>query len=121
MLVAEAAVRQFQAQLDLSLAGARSESVAVAEAQLGQARAEAAILEVQRDKLSLRARIAGMVTQRAVHEGETVVPGARLFTISTLDPGILTIYIPEDRIGRVHIGQTADVRTDAYPGRAFQR
>jgi len=118
--VAEAGVRQSEAQLDLALAGARVEGVAVAEAQLDQARAGAAILEVQRDKLSLRAPIAGVVIQRTVHEGETVVPGARLFTISTLDPVILTIYIPEDRIGRVRVGQLADVRVDAYPGQTFQ-
>jgi len=118
--VAEAQVQQSQAQLDLAMAGARAESVAVAEAQVAQARAEAAILEVQRDKLSLRTPIAGLVTQRAVHEGETVVPGARLFTISTLDPVILTIYMPEDRIGRVRVGQVADVQVDAYPEQSFQ-
>jgi len=117
--VAEAQVRQSGAQLDLAMAGARAESVAVAEARLDQARAEAAILEVQRGKLALHTPIAGVVTQRAVHEGETVVPGARLFTVSALDPVILVIYIPEDRIGRVRIGQMADVQVDAYPGRAF--
>jgi HlyD family secretion protein len=68
----------------------------------------------------LRTPIAGVVTQRTVHEGEAVVSGARLFTISTLDPVILTIYIPEDRIGRVRVGQVADVQVDAYPGQAFQ-
>jgi HlyD family secretion protein len=118
--VAVASVRQSQAQVDLVLAGARMESVAVAEAQLDEARAGVAMLEVQRDYLSLRAPIAGVVTQRTVHEGETVVPGARLFTISTLDPVILTIYIPEHRIGRVRVGQTADVRVDAYRGQTFQ-
>jgi len=118
--VAIAQVQQSQAQLGLAMAAARPEGVAVAKAQLDQATAEAVILEVQRDKLSLRTPIAGVVTQRTVHEGETVIPGARLFTISTLDPAILTIYIPEDRIGRVHLGQIADVRVDAYPGRTFQ-
>jgi HlyD family secretion protein len=77
-------------------------------------------LEVQRDKYSLDSPIAGLVTQRTVHVGETVVAGARLFAISTLDPAILTIYIPEDRIGRVSVGQTADVRVDALPGETFQ-
>jgi len=117
--VAEVQVRQSQAQLSLIAAGAGVESVAVAEAQVAQAKAETAILEVQRDKLTLRTPLAGVVTQRAVHEGETVVPGARLFTISTLDPVILTIYISEDRIGRVHVGQVADVRVDSYPGQTL--
>jgi len=117
---AEAQLQQSEAQLELTLADARPEAIAVAEAKVAQARAEVAILEVQRDNLSLRTPIAGLVTERTVHEGEIVVRGARLFTISSLDPVILTVYIPEDQIGRVRIGQAADVHVDAYPGRTFR-
>lgn len=116
---AEAKLRQSEAQLELTLADAQPESIAVAEAQVTEARAEVAILEVQRDKLSLHSPIAGLVTECGVHEGETVVRGARLFTISSLDPVVLTAYIPEDRIGRVRIGQAAEVHVDAYPERTF--
>jgi len=118
--VAEAQLQQAQAQLDLILAGAKPEDVAVAEAQVTQAQAEVDILEAQREKLSLRTPIAGLVTERTVHEGEIVVAGARLFVISRLDPVILTIYVPEAEIGRVRVGQAADVYVDAYPGWAFR-
>ena len=118
--VADAQVGQAQAQLDLVMTKARDQTTAVAEAQVAQAKAEAAILEVRRGKLSLQTPIAGVVTQRAVHEGETIVAGARLFIISAPDPVILVIYIPEDRIGRVRVGQVADVRVDAFPDQAFE-
>ncbi len=118
--VAEAQLQQAQAQLDLILAGPRPGEVAVAETQVAQAQAEVDILEAQCEKLSLRTPIAGLVTERTVHEGEVVVAGARLFTISRLDPVVLTMYIPETQIGRVRVGQAADVSVDAYPGRTFR-
>jgi multidrug resistance efflux pump len=116
---AETQVRKSQAQLELTLAGAKAETISVAEAKVAQARADVATLEVQREKLSLRAPMDGLVTERMVYEGETVVVGARLFVLSTLDPVILTIYVPENRIGRVRVGQAADLSVDAYPGRTF--
>jgi len=118
--VADAQVRQARVQLALAMSKARAEQVAVAEAEVTRAKAEAAILEVERDKLTLRAPITGIVTQRLVHEGEAVIAGARLFVISDLDPVILTIYIPEDRISLVKVGQEAKVEVDAYPGQIFR-
>lgn len=117
---AEAQLKQAQAQLGLLLAGPRPEQVAQAEAQVAQAQAQIAILEAQREKLTLRTPVAGWVTERMVHEGEVVVAGARLFTISRLDPVILTVYIPETQIGHVRVGQLADVSVGAYPGRIFR-
>lgn len=117
--VAEAQLQQAQAQLDLILAGPKSEEVAVAEAQVARAKAQVEILEAQREKLSLRTPISGLVTERTVQEGEIVVAGARMFTISRLDPVVLTIYIPETQVGRVYVGQKADVFVDTYPGRTF--
>jgi HlyD family secretion protein len=33
---------------------------------------------------------------------------------------VLTIYVPETQIGRVRVGQVADVYVDAYPEWAFR-
>jgi HlyD family secretion protein len=118
--VAEAQLQQAQTQLDLILAGPKPEKVAVAEAQVAQAQAQVDILETQREKLSPRTPIDGLVTERTVHEGEIVVAGARLFTISRLDPVVLTIYVPETQVGRVRVGQAADVSVDMHPGQAFR-
>jgi multidrug resistance efflux pump len=117
---AKAQLEQTQAQLDLIQVGPKPEEVALAEAQVAQSRAEMAILEAQQEKLSLPTPIAGLVTERMVHEGEVVVAGARLFSISSLDSVVLTIYIPETQIGHVQIGQAADVSVKAYPRRAFR-
>lgn len=118
--VSKARVRQLEAQLGRAMAPPKVESVAVAQAELERARAEAAILDARRDKLTLLSPVAGLVTERTVHEGEVFLLGARLFAISDLNPVIHTIYVPENQIGLVHLGQQADVRVDAYPDRVFQ-
>jgi hypothetical protein len=41
-------------------------------------------------------------------------------TIGSLDPVRLTVYISEADIGRVRLGQAAEVTVDSFPGRVFQ-
>ena len=40
-------------------------------------------------------------------------------TIADLSRLYLTVFVPEDEVGRVHLGQQASVSVDAYPGRAI--
>ena len=118
--IAEVQLRQLEARLGLVSAPARVEAVSVAEAQVAQAKAEVQILEVRREQLTIRSPVAALVTERLVHEGEVIVAGARLLVLSKLDPVALTIYVPETQLGHVHVGQVANVRTDAFSDRSFE-
>ncbi|MFQ6058930.1 MAG: HlyD family secretion protein [Anaerolineae bacterium] len=117
---AEAAVAVAQADLDALRAGPTKEQIAVAQAQVSQAQAALEVLQVQLDKMTLRSPLAGLVTSRAINVGETAAPGATLLTVASLDRVKLTVYIPETQIGRVKVGQRAEVTVDSYPGRVFQ-
>lgn len=46
-------------------------------------------------------------------------PGFSIITLSELDPVTLTVYIPENKIGLVKLGQAASVTIDSYPGQSF--
>jgi len=116
---AAAAVRAAQAKVDALQTGATKEQIAVAEAQVNQAQAALEALQVQLGKLTLRSPIAGLVTSRAIHVGEVAAPGATLLTIANLDSVKLTVYIPEDRIGLVKVGQRVEVQVDSFPGEVF--
>jgi multidrug resistance efflux pump len=63
--------------------------------------------------------IDGVVLDRAVEPGEIVSPGATLVTISDLNTLTLTVYVPEDRYGKIILGQTCQVTVDSFPGRNF--
>lgn len=117
---AEAAVQAAQAQLEALKTGATQEQVAVAEAQVKQAQAAADLLRVQLDKMNLTAPTSGLVVERTVHRGEMAAAGATLMTIANLDEVTLTIYIPEDEIGKVKVGQTVEVSVDSFPDKVFE-
>jgi len=116
---AEATVLMVQAQLDGLLAGATEQDIAIVEAQVEQARAALDSLAVVRDKLVVVAPIDGLVLERSIHEGELAAPGATLLTLGDLSEVTLTVYVPEDKLGHVFIGQQVEVQVDSFPERTF--
>ncbi len=117
---AVAAVGVAQAALDALREGPMPEEVAVAEAQVAQAEAALELLNVQLDKMTLRSPLDGLITSRTVHAGETAAPGATLLTVADLTNVTLTVYIPEDEIGKVKVGQPVKVTVDSFPGQVFE-
>jgi multidrug resistance efflux pump len=91
----------------------------VAEAQVRQAEASLRVLNVQRDKHTLVAPLAGWVVEQSAHEGEMAVPGATLLTLADLTNVTLTVYVPEPDIDTVSIGQNVMVFVDTFPDTSF--
>ena len=118
--IAAAAVGLAQAQVDGLQMGATPEQIAAAESQVEMARAALEALEIQKGKFTLEAPISGLVLERPVQMGEVALPGAPLLTLANLDRVTLTIYVPEDQLGQVQLGQPVSVTVDAYPDRTFQ-
>ncbi len=116
---AGAAVHKAQAQADALRAGATAEEIAIVEAQVEQAQAALDALLVLRDKQTIAAPVGGLVLERSIHEGELAAPGATLLTLGDLDKVTLTVYVPENKLGQVHIGQQVEVRVDSFPDRTF--
>jgi len=116
---AEAAVKIAQAKLDALTGGTRAENIAAAKGQVEQARGSRDALKSQLNKLTLTAPRAGIVSQRLLHLGEIAAPGAAVYHIVNLDQMTLTIYVPEDQIGKIKTGAHADVKVDSFPGRVF--
>jgi len=116
---AEATVQMAQAQLDALQAGATEEEIAIAEAQVEQAQAALDSLTVLRDKQIIVAPVGGLVLELGIHEGELAAPGATMLELGDLDQVTLTVYVPEDKLGQVRIGQRVEVRVDSFPDRSF--
>lgn len=114
-----AEVKVARARLDILKAGARDEQIAVAEAQVKQAEASLAALQVQRDKHTLTTPLAGWVLERPAHEGEMALPNLTLLSLADLTDLTLTVYVPASDIGLVSVGQQVEVFVDAFPGEPF--
>ena len=117
--LAEAQVAAAQAALDELEAGPTEEEIAMAEAQVRQAEAAVRLIDAQISKLTLTAPMDGIVTSRGAQTGETAMAGASLLTIANLDQVTLVIYVPENHVGQVQLGQEVEVRVDSFPERAF--
>ncbi len=117
--IGEANVTVAQAQLDALRAGATEEELSVAQAQVQQAEAALATLQVQRDKMTLQAPRTGIVLERMVNVGEIAPPNFSLLTIADLSQVTLTVYVPENEMGLVKVGQFVAVRVDSFPKKTF--
>jgi hypothetical protein len=117
---AEAAVLVAAANLAAVKADPTAEDIAVAHAKVQETEAALAALEVQLAKQNLTAPRHGLVAQKLINPGELAAPGAVLLELSDIETVDLTVYIPETQIGRVKIGQPAQVSVDAYDDEQFE-
>jgi HlyD family secretion protein len=85
--------------------------------QLAQANLD--LLDAQIAKTTVVAPVDGMVVTRNAEPGNVVNAGAALLTLARLDELTITVYVPEDRVGEVSLGQTANVSVDSFPGAVF--
>ena len=97
---------------------------AEAEAQRAKARLKnlnSSSVTAAEGKYVLRAPIDGVVSERQVNIGSEVQPGAAnsLFVITNPKHLWVIVDLPEQKIGKVRIGQPISVEVDAYPNEVF--
>ena len=117
--VAEAAVEQARQRVQLLRQGARKERIAAQQAAVEQAAASVAQIDAGLRNAVVRAPFAGVVTVRHREPGETVSPGLPVLTIMDPEDRWVRIYVREDRIGQVSLGQGATITSDSYQDRTY--
>ena len=118
--VAEATTRQARERLGLAREGPRAETIQAQEAVVEQLRAQAERVEASLENGVVVAPFAGVITVRHREPGETVPAGAPVLTVLNQNDRWVRIYVPEDAIGRVALGQPAEIRSDTWPDRAYE-
>jgi Cu(I)/Ag(I) efflux system membrane fusion protein len=71
-------------------------------------------------RLTLASPRDGVVSELVVREGMTVMAGAMLFRISSLDTVWVNAEVPEAQAGEVRPGNAVEARTPALPGKVFK-
>jgi len=115
----EAQIVAAEAQVSGLKAGPSSEQIAALEANVRQAQASRDALLTQRDQMPVRSPLDGIVVEVSAHAGEVAAKGATLLNVANLDTVQLTVYLPEDELGRVALGQQVQVSVDSFPGQSF--
>jgi HlyD family secretion protein len=117
--VAAAQLKQAREQLDLMRRGPRREKIDAARAQLESARAAEQAAAATLVDTVIRAPHGGVVTVRHREPNEVVAPGQPVLTVMNPDDRWVRIYVPESRIGAVHLGDAAAIRSDTFPGKEY--
>jgi HlyD family secretion protein len=114
-----ASVRMAAASLAELKAGASPEDIALAAAKLHQAQAQLKLAQAYASRATIAAPLAGSVSERSAHVGETIQPGGALLSIVNLDEVDIVIYVPQEYLPRVRLGDEVKVYVDAYPDESF--
>ena len=97
--------------------GSRPEEIDGARQKRNLAAAQVDLLKKKIHDCYSTAPSTGTITLRAVEPGELVTVGANLLRLTYLDKVKLTIYVSEEQLAKVHLGQEAKVYIDAAPGK----
>ena len=92
----------------------------VAVSQLRLSRASLKTAEVRFRDTVIYAPLNGVVIKKNVEEGETVGAGTAVFTIGDLENPWIKVYVKEDKLGLVKLGQKAEIRVDTYPLKSYE-
>jgi HlyD family secretion protein len=111
---------QADEQLQMLSRGPRRERVAAQRAAVDQTRAALREHDAALANMVLRAAFSGIVTIRHREPGEIVPSGSAVLTVMNRDDRWVRIYVPEQRIGAVHLGQQASLSCDTFPGKTYR-
>lgn len=82
-----------------------------------QATYDLAALEL--DYTRIRAPIDGVISERFIKVGNTIDVNAPAFHVTSLEPLISYLHVPEREYRRIDAGQDATIQVDAIPGERF--
>ena len=114
---AEAAIRVSEAnRLELRR---REEDLVARRAEIARARAQVAMTDTQIGDTVVASPVDGVVLVKSAEVGEVLAAGTTVVTIGDIDHPWLRAYISETDLGRIKLGQPAQLTTDSYPGKTY--
>lgn len=98
----------------------RQEEIDQAKANLNKSIAGVDLLKKNIRDSYVISPINGFLVKTFVEKGETVTPMSSLFKVSDLDIVELVIYVSEEELGKVKLGQKAEVTIDTYKDKVYE-
>ena len=84
------------------------------------ARAALRTAEVRFRDSVIYAPLAAVVLRKDVEAGETVNAGMPVFTLGDLENPWVKVYVKEDKLGLVKLGQKAEISVDTFPNKRYE-
>ena len=118
--LAQAQLTSTNANLEKLKDFARPEDIKQAEANVNRQKAAVNLLKKQIRDSYVQSPLNGIIVKKYFEPGETVTMLSSLFKVSDLKTVKLVIYVSEDELGKVKLGQTAEVTSDTYPDKKYE-
>ncbi|MEW6530292.1 MAG: efflux RND transporter periplasmic adaptor subunit [Thermodesulfobacteriota bacterium] len=100
--------------------GPREERIRAARHRLDRAKWELEKIELDLTYSVLQSPINGVVLVKSNENGEVVLPGATVATVAGINEVWLKGYVGEKYLGKIKLGQTAEITTDTFPNKKYQ-
>ncbi len=98
----------------------RPEEIKQAEASLNRAIANVNLFKKNLNDCYVTSPSSGFITKKFVEEGETAGRMSSLFQVADLSSVEIVIYIRETELGKVKLGQKAEISIDTYPDKIYE-
>jgi membrane fusion protein YbhG len=98
----------------------RPEEIAQKRANYENAQANVELIKKQISDSHITAPIDGFIVERFVELGESVNYGSSIFKVADLSIVELIVYVNEENLGKVKLGQTVDISTDSYKDKVYE-
>jgi HlyD family secretion protein len=117
--VAQSQLAQAEANLSKARHLARPEDVSSALARVNQLEASRDEVQKSIDDSYITSPLKGIVTHKVAEQGELVAGGSTVATVTDLSNVYLMIYLTEEELPHVKLGQKVDVKVDGLPKKNF--
>lgn len=113
-------VASSRAHYELMKIGSRPEDIALAEANLLEARGKLVEIKANLDEAKVIAPERAVVEVVAVRQGDLVPPNTPVVRVLRAADLWVRVYVPETQLGKVRLDQEVTATIDAYPNRTFK-
>lgn len=99
---------------------AAESGVKQAQAMLEQANTALSMASIQLAWAEVKSPVSGTILSRNLEVGDLAVAGGSVMRVAQLDTLDLVVYLPEDRYGRVDIGDSVKITVDSFDNEIFE-
>ncbi|MFN8673237.1 MAG: efflux RND transporter periplasmic adaptor subunit [Candidatus Sericytochromatia bacterium] len=118
--IAESNVEISKKKLDLVKSIAKKEDLDTLDAGVFQAEEGVKLAKLQLEKTKIKSKVEGILLIKSVEQGELVGQGSSIATLADLSKIWLRVYIPENQINLIKLGQDVEIKTDSFKDKVFK-
>lgn len=120
LTIAEAQLNSAKQQLQKIENFARPEELDQAKAAFNAAEANVKLLQKRVNDCYVLSPINGQIVKNFAEIGETINPQSSLIKVANLSEVEVMVYIQETDLGKVKLGQKAEIYSDSYKDKAYE-